>query len=126
MKNAIGKELNLDEIKALPNGTKVFVESKFPEEHSFIGVKQDAYITYDNGEIRWALARDFEVLCKAYEWKPKNELTPIERLFSNIKIYQNAGVLEEEFKVFATENPKVKSIEELCNIMETEMSYWEP
>jgi len=125
MKNAVGKSLSLEEVKALPDNTKIFVESKFPIEHAFLGIKEGAYIKNNDGEIRWAIAMDFEVLCKAYEWKPKSELTPIERLFSNIKIYQNAGILEEEFGVFATENPEVGTIEELCDIMETEMSYWE-
>lgn len=125
MKNAIGRSLSLDEVKSLPDGAKVYNESKFPSEHSFIGIKEGSYLKYPDGNIRWTLARDYEVLCKAYEWKPKSELTPIERLLSNIKIYQNAGVLEEEFEVFAAENPGVSSIEELCDLMEDEMSYWE-
>lgn len=49
----------------------------------------------------------------------------IERLFDNIQKFVKAGVLEEEFKVFASENPELDSIEDLCEIMEDEISYWD-
>lgn len=126
MKNAIGKRLNLDEVKALPDGTKVYIESSFPAEHVFLGVKDGIYIKDTDGKIRWALAADFRELCTAYEWKPKAGMNNLERLLSNIKVYQMAGVLEEEFDVFISENPEIDSISELNDLMETEMSYWEP
>ena len=93
MKNAIGKKLTLDEVKALSNGTKVWVESKFPVQNYFLGTKQSFVITDGDGKVKWALAEDFKQLCTAYEWKQKNEMTNLERLLSNIKIYYMAGML---------------------------------
>ncbi|WP_168198305.1 hypothetical protein [Crassaminicella thermophila] len=49
----------------------------------------------------------------------------IERLYKNIKILVDTNMLEEEFKVFAEENSDVETIEELNNVIETEISYWE-
>lgn len=125
MKNAIGKELSFEEVKKLEDGTKVYIETVYPIEHCFLGVKDGVYIKSSDGEIKWAIAEDFKVLCKAYEWKPKKELTNLERLLSNIKIYIAAGVLEEEFAVFNSEYGDIDSISELNDIMEDEMSYWE-
>jgi len=50
-------------------------------------------------------------------------MNQIQRLFNNIKTYIEAGVLDAEFAVFAEENPNLDSIEELNEIMESEMSY---
>ncbi|WP_168198241.1 hypothetical protein [Crassaminicella thermophila] len=49
----------------------------------------------------------------------------IERLYKNIKILVDTNMLEEEFKVFAEENSDVTTIEELNDVIETEISYWE-
>lgn len=61
-----GKELSLEEIKALPDGTEVYIKSVFPHDYDFIGVKEGTYITEPSGS-KWALAADFEAFCTAYE-----------------------------------------------------------
>lgn len=52
-------------------------------------------------------------------------MTDIERLFRNLKIFIEAGVLDEEFAVFIQDYPNCESIGELNEIMGDEMSYWE-
>ena len=42
-----------------------------------------------------------------------------------IKIYNEVGCLEEEFKAFAGYDEPIKTIDELIEVMEDEMSYWE-
>lgn len=126
MQSAIGKQLNFEEVKKLPDGTQVWIESVYPTRNVFLGIKQDKVITNLEGKTRWAIAEDFKALCTAYEWIPKNKMTPLQSLLSNIKIYQEAGVLEEEFQVFMEEHPNLDSISELDDLMEIEMSYWEP
>jgi len=53
------------------------------------------------------------------------EMTNLERLLRNIKVFIEAGVLDEEFAVFVEENPELDSLSELNQIMEDEISYWE-
>jgi hypothetical protein len=53
------------------------------------------------------------------------EMTNIERLLRNVKVFIEAGVLDEEFAVFVEENPELDSLSELNQIMEDEISYWE-
>lgn len=51
----------------------------------------------------------------------------IKRLLEIIKIFNTQGVLEDEFNAFAEkfkENENV-SLEQLINLAEDEMSYWE-
>lgn len=51
----------------------------------------------------------------------------IKRLLEILKIFDTQGVLEDEFNAFAEnfkENEKV-SLEQLINLAEDEMSYWE-
>lgn len=126
MKSAIGKQLSFEEVKKLPNGTQIWIESVYPNRNVFLGTKQDNFITNLDGKTLWAIAEDFKVLCTAYEWMPKSKMATLQRLLSNIKIYQEAGVLEEEFQVFMDEHPNLNSISELNDLMEIEMSYWEP
>lgn len=52
-------------------------------------------------------------------------MNEIKRLYKNIKILVDTNMLEEEFEVFAQENPNLDSIKELNDIIETEISYWE-
>ena len=52
-------------------------------------------------------------------------MTNLERLLRNIKVFIEAGVLDEEFAVFVEENPELHSLSELNQIMEDEISYWE-
>lgn len=125
MESAIGKKLSFEEVKELSDGTHIYVESNYPERNIFIGIKQGEVITNLAGRALWAIAEDFKALCTAYEWKYKTQMNGLERLLSNIKIYQEAGVLEEEFQVFINEDPNLNSISELNELMETEMSYWE-
>lgn len=51
-------------------------------------------------------------------------MNDLERLYNNIKAYIDAGVLDAEFAVFIAENPELEFIDELNEIMESEMSYW--
>lgn len=51
-------------------------------------------------------------------------MNQIERLFKNLKIFIEAGELDNEFAVFAAENPDCDSISELNQLMEDEISYW--
>lgn len=51
--------------------------------------------------------------------------SPLKRLLDNIKILQEANALEAEFGVFISENPKLDSISELNDIIESAISYWE-
>jgi len=125
MRNSIGKRLTFEEVKNLRNGTKVWVETNFPTPHVFLGTKQGRHIIDDDGHIRWAIARDFEVLCKAYEWRPKKGMDKLERLIGNIRILESQGMTECTFKTFIEEYPDLDSIDELNELMETEMSYWE-
>ena len=49
------------------------------------------------------------------------------RLLELINIFNQCdGCLEENFKVFASEDEPIETIEELIEAMESEMSYWEP
>jgi hypothetical protein len=57
--------------------------------------------------------------------KGGTKVTDIERLFRNLKIFIEAGVLDEEFAVFIQDYPNCESIGELNEIMGDEMSYWE-
>lgn len=52
-------------------------------------------------------------------------MTNIERLFHNIKIFLEVGVLDDEFAVFISDFPQIENISELNEIMEEEMSCWE-
>jgi hypothetical protein len=49
----------------------------------------------------------------------------VERLYKNIKILVDTNMLEEEFEVFASENPDLNNIDGLNDIIEDEISYWE-
>ena len=51
-------------------------------------------------------------------------MNQIERLLKNLKIFIEAGELDSEFDVLATENPDCDSISELNHLMEDEISYW--
>lgn len=51
-------------------------------------------------------------------------MNQIERIYRNIRIYIDQGALDDEFEIFAAENPDCDSISELNEIMESEMSYW--
>ena len=51
-------------------------------------------------------------------------MTDIERLFHNLKIFIEAGALDDEFAVFIQDFPDCESISELNEIMEEEMSCW--
>jgi hypothetical protein len=51
-------------------------------------------------------------------------MTNLERLFCNIKVFIEAGVLEDEFNVFIAEYPELDSIRKLNEVMETEIAYW--
>lgn len=54
----------------------------------------------------------------------KNE--KLMRLFQLIEIYSKQGVLKAEFEVFASDELQpVETIEDLIEVMESEMSYWE-
>lgn len=125
MKKAIGRKLSFEEVQQLKDGTKIYIESKYPEEHVFLGTKEGNHITDEEGKIKWALAADFEALCIAYEWKSKGEMNNIERLFSNVKIFQAVGELDNCFETFISENENSDSISELNEFMETEMSCWD-
>lgn len=48
------------------------------------------------------------------------------RLLELIKIYDEKGVLEDEFKYFATdEESPLETVDDLIEAMESEMSYWD-
>lgn len=51
-------------------------------------------------------------------------MNQIERLLKNLKIFIEAGELDNGFDVFATENPDCDSISALNQLMEDEISYW--
>ncbi|GEM_PF-5872308 len=78
MKSDIGKQLNYDEVKELKDGTKIWIESDFPERNVFIGIKKDKVITSIDEKVKWAIGEDFKVLCKAFEWKPRFRMDEIE------------------------------------------------
>jgi hypothetical protein len=124
-KVAFGKQYKFEEVQNLVDGTKIWIESVYPEENTFLGIKKVNVITDIKGETVWALAADFRELCKAYEWKDKNKMSKLLRLLYNIQILQEVGLLEEEFNIFNQENPDLSSIDELNKTIETEMSYWE-
>ncbi|WP_157833807.1 hypothetical protein [Ruminiclostridium josui] len=124
-KIAFGKQLSFEEVKSLENETFIWVESVYPVENTFLGIKKDNVITDTKGKTIWALAADFRELCKAYEWKDKSKMSRLSRLLYNIQILQEVGLLEEEFNIFDQEEPDITSIDELNEIIETEMSYWE-
>ncbi len=67
-----GRKLSLEEVKALPDGTEVYIESAFPHDYDFVGIKEESHILEPSGS-RWALAADFEALCTAYEIIEENE-----------------------------------------------------
>jgi len=48
------------------------------------------------------------------------------RLFGLIEIYNQAGMLREEFEAFTGYDEPIETIEELIEAMEEEMSCWEP
>lgn len=124
-KIAFGKGLSFEEIQDLENGTKIWVDSVYPEKNTFLGIKKDNVITDTKGNTVWALAADFRELCKAYEWKDKNKMCRLSRLLYNIQILNEVGLLEEEFNIWAEEEPDINTIDELNETIETEMSYWE-
>ena len=51
-------------------------------------------------------------------------INQVDRLYRNIKILVEASALDQEFEVFAEENPSLNSIEGLNEIIESEISYW--
>lgn len=124
-KIAYGKQFSFEEVQGLENGTKVWIDSVYPEQNTFLGIKKDNVITDIKGNTVWALATDFRELCKAYEWKDKSKMCRLSRLLYNIQILDEVGLLEEEFSIFAEEEPDIKTIDELNETIETEMSYWE-
>jgi hypothetical protein len=71
------------------------------------------------------LAADFRELCKAYEYKDRSKMSSIMRLLFNIQILQEVGLLEEEFNIFDQENPDLNTLDEINEIIESEMSYWD-
>lgn len=50
----------------------------------------------------------------------------IKRLAELIEIYNNQGVLKEEFQAFIEHENEIIAISDLIHVMEDEMSYWEP
>lgn len=125
-KIAFGKQLSFEEVKGLENGTMIWVESVYSEGNTFLGIKGNNVITdRKGGKIVWVLTADSQDLCKAYEWKDKSKMSRLSRLLYNIQILQEVGLLEEEFNIFDQEDPDITSIDELNEIIETEMSYWE-
>lgn len=67
-----GKLLNIKQVKALKNGTEVWVEtySWVPAIYRCcaIGIKQENIITDLNGAPWWSFSKDFIKYCKVYEW----------------------------------------------------------
>lgn len=124
-KIAFGNQISFENVQRLENGTKIWIESVYPQVNTFLGIKKDNVITDLKGKTVWALAADFRELCKAYEWKDKTKMSRLLRLLYNIQILQEVGLLEEEFNIFDQENPNLVSIDELNETIETEMSYWE-
>lgn len=59
--------------------------------------------------------------------KKLKAMKPLQRLVSDLKTLQQAHVLDEEMKAIAedTENENITTISELCDVIETEISYWE-
>ncbi len=62
-----GIELSFEQTKELPDKTKIYVESTFPEDHSFIGIKKENKIFTPWGQY-WILGADFKDLCSVYEY----------------------------------------------------------
>lgn len=67
-----GRKLSLEEVIALPDGTEIYIESVFPHDYDFVGIKEESYILEPSGS-QWVLAADFEALCTAYEILEENE-----------------------------------------------------
>lgn len=67
MIKTIGKEIEFEKVKQLNDGTQIWVESSYPEYNYFLGIKSGSVIKDVNGNIKWAIAEDFKVLCKAYD-----------------------------------------------------------
>lgn len=62
-----GKEIPFEKVKQLNDGTQIWIESTYPERNCFMGIKSGSVIKDVDGNIKWAIAEDFKVLCKAYE-----------------------------------------------------------
>ena len=62
-----GKEIPFEQVKSLEDGTKVYVESTYTEDNSFIGIKKANQIYMPDG-YWWVLDADFKALCKTYEY----------------------------------------------------------
>ena len=62
-----GKEIPFEKVKQLNDGTQIWIESSYPERNCFLGIKSGSVIKDVDGNIKWAIAEDFKVLCKAYE-----------------------------------------------------------
>lgn len=64
-----GNNIPYELIKNIKDGSKVFVEAKFPTEYCFIGKKVGNKIIYGLEENDyWVLAEDFRDLCRAFEF----------------------------------------------------------
>lgn len=62
-----GNTISLEKTKELQDGSKVYVESTFPDENSFIGIKKANQVFMPDGKY-WFLGEDFRALCKVYEY----------------------------------------------------------
>jgi len=56
--------------------------------------------------------------------KDDKKMNQIERLYKNLIILIDAEAFNAEFQVFVEENPDVDSLNELNEIIESEISYW--
>lgn len=74
-----GNKLSFQQIKELPDHTKIYVESVYPKENCFVGIKRGNKIyTSDETDSYWALAADFRELCIGYLYKESVKLNNTE------------------------------------------------
>lgn len=66
-----GNEIPFEQVMNLHDGTKVYVESIFPDENRFVGIKKANQIFMPDGKY-WVLAADYKALCKTYEYLETN------------------------------------------------------
>lgn len=67
MKGIVGKSLSYQEVKALPNGTHIWIESDIPDRNVFLGIKNRNDINNLDGKRKYSI-EDVGLICIAKEW----------------------------------------------------------